>query len=1041
MSRYHTNNCHCGFKSPVTPGKDLAAFNSQNQPSDSARLASSNHSKKDLIHTSETSLSYLEGSVVSAREGFDIVVRKTSCSEEQPTDTEQRRWGAPRYGPKTSAAVSSIIVSILEAYRMAPKEKLKDPWLAKEKFLLLIKEHIEAGDVIPMVLPAFPFKSPNKSFKVLGYLPDKGEEVALAHLNGLCKSIGEVYNKGARIDIVSDGLMYNDLLGIPDDKVWAYGQALRKLAVDTGCTNINFVRLVHLLGESEMGEPLSKDQYLRDASWFRTQLHERNIPENFDVSAQILQDLDTTLTYRGYIKFLEKDLDDGTVHDASISKRQIKKRHEETARNMIVRGKSFAIAIAKGFAKSIRLSIHPSTEATKISIAITPQSEGVVMTPWHSSLVRSVDGSIRMAHAGSVPALTHELIFEHGRPSYFREKSPLYDWGDVDVDFQYTYPSGIVISPRNKNTGQHIARVDMAKVKALAELCSPVVLKGFFDGPNQETTLEANIGNCACGNGIGHGVEFRHGITPEMNRFTKRQLEAEQCVGDAKSSGTSSSNNEGLHVGKEPLQESTDSSLGGRSPRLTASAATQTQHQVEDKLADNPSSFARFKAQIALTPGLQSFLKALKTSNVDSATENLISLLKRRQIGPSHSCAVATAYLLLRVVSTSRITDPAKLIDRVQNVGRRLIAAQPREMVVGNIVRRVLGLIREEAEDEREGEFSLSSDAGSDTRPQTPQPADSIQGSQLGIPGHVASPLRHEDGDKNDGDSERGTSSATMERSSSRPPLLTSHPSFAPANAPPVISMFRLLSHPQVESPQAGSPVNASPSGRIPGQYISKDFRAEVIDGIGEIVDELSQVEDQIASYALEHIHSDEVILTYTSSATVHKFLAKAAAKRKFTVIYAEAYPNNHKETHTIVAGPVSGDDDSLSPESFQKSLTELGATVILIPDSAVFALMSRVNKVILGTHSVLANGGLVAAAGTRVIANAAKVHKIPVIVVSGIYKLSPIYPFDYESLIEYGDASAVLPYEEGDLDKIDVDNPLYDYVPAELVDLYITNL
>ncbi|EEQ86902.1 translation initiation factor eIF-2B subunit beta [Blastomyces dermatitidis ER-3] len=451
---------------------------------------------------------------------------------------------------------------------------------------------------------------------------------------------------------------------------------------------------------------------------------------------------------------------------------------------------------------------------------------------------------------------------------------------------------------------------------------------------------------------------------------------------------------------------------------------------------------------VTLTPGLQSFLKVLKTSDVDSATENLISLLKRRQIRPSHSCAVATAYLLLRVVSTSKGTDPEKLIDRVQNVGRRLIAAQPREMVVGNIVRRVLGLIREEAEDEREAEFYLSSDAGSETRPHTPPAADSqltthSSGiSTLGAHGatHGASPLSRCEG--TDADSERGT-----ERSSSRPPMpLAPHASFTTATtAPPVISMFRLLSHPQVVgSPQAGSPVNASPSGRIRGQYTSKDFKAEVIDGIGEIVDELSQVEDQIASYALEHIHSDEVILTYTSSMTVHRFLAKAAAKRKFTVIHAESYPNNHRDTHAVVAGrrPVgSGDEESLSAESFQKSLTELGVTVILIPDSAVFALMSRVNKVILGTHSVLANGGLVAAAGTRVIANAAKVHQIPVIVVSGIYKLSPVYPFDYESLIEYGDASAVLPYETGDLEKIDVENPLYDYVPAELVDLYITNL
>lgn len=271
------------------------------------------------------------------------------------------------------------------------------------------------------------------------------------------------------------------------------------------------------------------------------------------------------------------------------------------------------------------------------------------------------------------------------------------------------------------------------------------------------------------------------------------------------------------------------------------------------------------------------------------------------------------------------------------------------------------------------------------------------------------------------------------ERSSSRPPVSGS------TTTP--ISMFSLLSHPEPEPFLPGSPASVSPSGRVLSHGPSKDIRAEVLDGIGEIIDELGQVDDQIAAYALDHIHSNEIILTHTSSTTVQRFLLKAAAKRKFTVIHAESYPNNHEATHATVSGN-SSDEEILSAESFQKPLTALGITVILIPDSAVFALMSRVNKVILGTHSVLANGGLVASAGTRVIARAAKVHQTPVVVVSGVYKLSPVYPFDFESLIEYGDAGKVVGYEDGDLvDQLDVQNPLYDYVPAELVDLYITNL
>lgn len=429
-----------------------------------------------------------------------------------------------------------------------------------------------------------------------------------------------------------------------------------------------------------------------------------------------------------------------------------------------------------------------------------------------------------------------------------------------------------------------------------------------------------------------------------------------------------------------------------------------------------------------LTPGLSSFLKSLKTTPIETSIDNLVSLLKRRQIRLSRSCAIATAYLLLRVVSAFRTTDATKLIERVQSVGRRLMVAQPRELVVGNIVRRVLGLIRDEAEDERDADFFLASEAGSDSRPHTPHGAESHSPPRSHVTDDLTIPVHDKD--------LLSIRQDASERSSSRPPLPASTSSQAPAG----ISMFSLLQHPEAESPQPSSPGTVSPSGRFQGHGQHKDIRAEVLDGIGEIIDELGQVDDQIAGYALEHIHSNEIILTYTSSTTVQKFLLKAATKRKFTVIHAESFPNNHDATHARVSG--TADEQSLSTDTFTKPLTALGITVILIPDSAVFAIMSRVNKVILGTHSVLANGGLVAAAGTRVIARAAKVHQTPVVVVSGIYKLSPVYPFDTDSLIEYGDASNVIPYQDGDLvDKIDVENPLYDYVPAELVDLYITNL
>jgi translation initiation factor eIF-2B subunit beta len=44
---------------------------------------------------------------------------------------------------------------------------------------------------------------------------------------------------------------------------------------------------------------------------------------------------------------------------------------------------------------------------------------------------------------------------------------------------------------------------------------------------------------------------------------------------------------------------------------------------------------------------------------------------------------------------------------------------------------------------------------------------------------------------------------------------------------------------------------------------------------------------------------------------------------------------------------------------------------------------------------AVMANGGLLAESGAHNIAMAAKHHSVPVVVVAGLYKLSPLYAFD----------------------------------------------
>lgn len=101
------------------------------------------------------------------------------------------------------------------------------------------------------------------------------------------------------------------------------------------------------------------------------------------------------------------------------------------------------------------------------------------MTPWHGALVRKVDGSISMAHANTIAGLDYELIYEYGRPSYFRERSPLFDWAGLDLKFEYLYPTGILIKANQLHVTYPMHMIYMGKVRLLAEKCSPIALRGF----------------------------------------------------------------------------------------------------------------------------------------------------------------------------------------------------------------------------------------------------------------------------------------------------------------------------------------------------------------------------------------------------------------------------------------------------------------------------------------------------------------------------------------------------------------------------------
>ena len=342
------------------------------------------------------------------------------------------------------------------------------------------------------------------------------------------------------------------------------------------------------------------------------------------------------------------------------------------------------------------------------------------------------------------------------------------------------------------------------------------------------------------------------------------------------------------------------------------------------------------------------------------------------------------------MVARDKWTDVDQLVGRVQLVGKKLVAAQPRELVIGNIVRRVLGLIRDEASEDR-NENESASQSFADIRDAEP----SVPPSPLG-------------------------------KSSARPPMFNTRTQ----------SMYNLLSDPDsngahwsgVTTPGYGSGTS-TPLGNVQSTNVSA-LKSEIIDGIEEIMDEIRQVDEQILAYSEIVVHPGEYILVHQPSRTVQRFLARAASKRKFTVFLA-VDPS---------ASVSSGDEDLYAP--LRKAMASSGGTLVTVMNTGFMAYMSMVNKVIMGARAITAKGGVLVDAGAAVIARAAHALGRPVIVLAGVYKLSPESQFNQEAIIEWGSPSKYVNFSDGTLVKsVRIKNAVSEFVPSELVDSYITNL
>lgn len=136
-------------------------------------------------------------------------------------------------------------------------------------------------------------------------------------------------------DFLSFGI--TDLLCISDQETWIYGEALRKIVVTKEFNNISFSRIRDLL-DFPLPEKLTEIVYVANCTTFRRLLLNKYGKDDLDIDHEIATDPDTRLTYLGYKRFLESDLQYIFPRGKNRSAHSYKRDCKYVAKQMLTRG-------------------------------------------------------------------------------------------------------------------------------------------------------------------------------------------------------------------------------------------------------------------------------------------------------------------------------------------------------------------------------------------------------------------------------------------------------------------------------------------------------------------------------------------------------------------------------------------------------------------------------------------------------------------------------------------------------------------------------
>lgn len=179
---------------------------------------------------------------------------------------------------------------------------------------------------------------------------------------------------------------------------------------------------------------------------------------------------------------------------------------------------------------------------------------------------------------------------------------------------------------------------------------------------------------------------------------------------------------------------------------------------------------------------------------------------------------------------------------------------------------------------------------------------------------------------------------------------------------------------------------------------------------------------EEIARIGARRIQDGDTILTHCNSSAALGTIIEAHRQGKRIKVYATESRPWRQGILTVNA------------------LADAGVDVTLIIDSAVRAVMKKVDKVFVGADTITSQGALINKVGTSQLALAAHEARVQLYVCAETYKFSPMTLFGDTVTIEERDVSEVV--RPGEVrDSVKIFNPVFDSTPAAYIDAIITEL